>query len=385
MSRANSPSMVSKSGQGRGSLRVKFVGAGVLAASTMLASCGGTPATQDEDSSQVVGDPNDSRLFQQTIHKTNVDMDIALLGKGFLAVRSGPALRYVRGGRFSFVGAGQMVDSKGYVLQVIEPGTKSFKTFEDVSTTGDWADCEATKKIGLEGNLDPSAPVVSEFDETKPELTSNSRQSVWVVDAEKRRRQIDIYYRRHSSEQWQWFALSKSMHGETELSGKGLLHLQGSSMLQGQVGDLHLDSSGGSQEIELNLGPSTIGGGHLAGMHSEDSPFIITGLKSDGGCFVNDMELTQQGILSAQGKEKFRRDIGLVPVVLFDHPEDLYVVEPGVYAPTLGSGPAHPGVADKEGRASLLVGYLEDGVVNCDLTRASGSNDPCQADGEGGK
>ena len=74
-----------------------------------------------------------------------------------------------------------------------------------------------------------------------------------------------------------------------------------------------------------------------------------------------------------------------MPVVLFDHPENLYVVEPGLYATTLASGPARPGVAETQGRASLMVGYLEDGVVDCDLAQISTSNNPCDGQGQGGK
>lgn len=376
---------MSKSGQGRGNQRRKFIGVGVIAISSFVASCGGAPATEEaEEPSQVVGDPNDSRIFQQTLHATKVDMDLALLGKGFLAVRSGPALRYVRGGRFSLVGPGRMTDSKGHVLQIVTSASNSFDKFDDVSTSGNWADCEVTKKIGLQGNLDPQAPAVAAFDESKPGTTSNAHTSVLTVGADKLGRQIAIYFRRAADDKWEWFALSPSVFGEMELGGKGVIRLLGSSMQDGQVGFLHSRSRETTQEIELNFGPSTIGGGHLAGMRSENLPSVATSLQADGGCFVNDLELTQQGILSAQGKEKFRREIGRVPVVLFDHPENLYVVEPGIFAPTLASGPARPGVADTQGRASLMVGYLEDGVVNCDLTHASTSNDPCEGQREGG-
>jgi flagellar hook protein FlgE len=135
----------------------------------------------------------------------------------------------------------------------------------------------------------------------------------------------------------------------------------------------------------LNFGPSTFGNLHLTGMSSENMHSFASALLSDGRCFANDIELSEQGILSAQGKEKFRREIGRVPVVLFDHPENLYVVEPGLYATTLGSGPARPGVAGTQGRASLMVGYLEDGVVDCDLSQSSSSNDPCDGQSQGGK
>jgi len=378
--------MMSKLGQGRGSQRSKFIGLGAIAVSSLLAACSGAPAADgDDQSSQMVGDPNDSRLHQQTIYSTNGDMDLALEGKGFIAVRSGPAIRYVRGGRFSLFGAGKMIDSKGHVLQVVPSTSTVFDNLVDVSTSDDWASCEATKKIGMQGNLDPQAPSVPSFDKTKPGSPSNVQTSVMAIGANKLSTKIDIYFRRWSDDNWEWFALSPSSLGQPEIGGKGVFRLQGSSMQDGQVGNFLLKSGGSFQAIELNFGPSTIGGGHLAGLRSENMPTVTTGLQADGGCFVNDIELTQQGILSSQGKEKFRREIGRVPVVLFDHPENLYVVEPGLYATTLASGPARPGVADTQGRASLMVGYLEDGVVDCDLSHLSTSNNPCDGQGKRGK
>ncbi|MDX2023000.1 MAG: hypothetical protein SF187_22390 [Deltaproteobacteria bacterium] len=100
-------------------------------------------------------------------------------------------------------------------------------------------------------------------------------------------------------------------------------------------------------------------------------------IQADGGCVVDDVKVSPSGLLSAHDISHLRKDIGRIPVVTFDHPEGLYEVEPGLYATTLASGPAHFGAAGSKSRGHLMSGALESGVSACDQLRPGSSEPLC--------
>ena len=96
-----------------------------------------------------------------------------------------------------------MVDAKGRVLQVVPTDPMAFDKFRDLSTSDDWSDCETTKRIGLQGNLDTNSHPVAAFDVDNPTTTSNSQTSVTAIGADKQSRQMEIYFRHRVDNDWE--------------------------------------------------------------------------------------------------------------------------------------------------------------------------------------
>lgn len=331
--------MTSRPRQGCGSQRHN-VGLGAV---VVLLALG--PACGDALPVESSGDPNDPRLFQQTIYITDSATDLALNGPGFLPVRTGPAVRYVRGGRFSFGDDGNLADDRGHVLQVAAPHATSFDVISDVSRSGSWASCESTKHLAFEGNLSDEPLTVPAFDESQPFNSSNFSTFVPLTGPDRQQRQVGVFFRYAGNGVWNWFAVHNNADRKPEIAASGIFRFVAGYMIEGQTALAALMFGDVFQVIEIHFGPTTGARFRSKGMTMLSDAMTITSIQADGGCVVDDVKVSPSGLLSAHDISRLRKDIGRIPVVTFDHPEGLYEVEPGLYATTLASGPAHFGVA----------------------------------------
>ena len=147
---------------------------------------------------------------QGGFESTESGTDIAIEGSGFFIVSdpmSATSL-YTRNGNFSFDDDGYLVTADGFRVQgssynadgILASGNLSDILVDLVSQI----EAEPTENVTLQTNLDSNSDILTGFDITAPEDTSNYATTTTVYDSLGTSHLLTCYFAKTADQQWDW-------------------------------------------------------------------------------------------------------------------------------------------------------------------------------------
>lgn len=316
---------------------------------------------------------------QGTLAQTGVPTDLALSGEGFFVVSGSvngvTSSFYSRAGQFRVDAAGFLVNPAG--LKLMGRASKPDGTLASapaplvVSTAG--IPARATSSLQISANLDASAaPPTVAFDVANPETTANASTSLQIFDSLGQPHQLDVYFEKAGTGQWNYHALldgddlNPQQTGVNVEVGSGSLTFTGNGALDTVSTSLAISANfmgaTQSQTIEVDFGSTLAGGGSgLDGTTQFSMPSGISASSQNGysSGALSGVSVASDGMVEGLYTNGMRAPVGQLVVAKFRSEDGLARAGEGLWMATKESGEAALGAPASGGRGALSAGALE--------------------------
>lgn len=316
---------------------------------------------------------------QGTLAQTGVPTDLALNGGGFFVVSGSvngvTSSFYSRAGQFAVDAAGFLVNPAG--LKLMGRASKPDGTLASaptplvVSTAG--IPARATSALQISANLDASAaPPTVAFDLANPENTANASTSLQVFDSLGQPHQLDVYFEKTGTGQWNYHALidgddlNPQQTGVNVEVGSGSMTFTGNGALDTVSTSLPISANfmGATQgqTIDVDFGSTLAGGGSgLDGTTQFSMPSGISASSQNGysSGALSGVSIASNGMVEGLYTNGMRAPVGQLVIAKFRSEDGLARAGEGLWMATKESGEAALGAPASGGRGALSAGALE--------------------------
>jgi flagellar hook protein FlgE len=316
---------------------------------------------------------------QGTLAQTGIPTDLALNGQGFFVVSGSvngvTSSFYSRAGQFSVDAAGFLVNPAG--LKLMGRASKPDGTLASapaplvVSTAG--IPARATSAAQISANLDASAaPPAVAFDLANPANTANASTSLQIFDSLGQPHQLDVYFEKTGTGQWNYHALidgaelNPQQTGVNVEVGSGSMTFTGNGALDTVSTSLPISANfmgaTQSQTIDFDFGSTLAGGGSgLDGTTQFSMPSGISASSQNGysSGALSGVSIASNGMVEGLYTNGMRAPVGQLVIAKFRSEDGLARAGEGLWMATKESGEAALGAPASGGRGALSAGALE--------------------------
>ena len=320
-----------------------------------------------------------STTFSQgSFQSTSSDTDLAIEGDGFFMVSAADSeeVLYTRNGSFSFDSDGYLVNAEGYRVQgklYDENGDLVGGDPTDIMVDFDsQIPAHQTEELTLTTNLDSGSDIITAFDITDPENTSNYSTSTQVYDSLGDTHLVTTYFTKTADQTWEWHTVVDS--GELDASAAAATDLT-----ELGSGTLTFDSSGNlvsGGEATTTAGAIVWSNGSDSGQQIDmtfdttqfSSSSVVISQSQDGYApgEVVEVSIDESGTVTASYSNGETIDIAMLTLATFTNPDGLSKEGGSLYAATSASGEASVGTAGAS-QGYIYTSSLE--LSNVDLAQ----------------
>jgi flagellar hook protein FlgE len=307
---------------------------------------------------------------QGGFESTESGTDIAIEGSGFFIVSDpmSDTSLYTRNGNFSFDDDGYLVTADGYRVQgssynadgILASGNLSDILVDLVSQI----EAEPTENVTLQTNLDSNSDILTGFDITAPEDTSNYATTTTVYDSLGTSHLLTCYFAKTADQQWDWHLTVDAddlggTAGVVQEIGTGALEFdENGNLLTGgaaAVAALTWDNGSAAQNLTYNFDTTQFNSDST--VFSQDQDGYPSGE-------VTDVDIAADGTVSAVYSNGETMAIAMISLATFINADGLDAVGNSLYSATSESGSptiGYPGAS----QGNLITQALE--LSNVDL------------------
>ena len=320
---------------------------------------------------------------------TTSPTDLSISGNGFFVVSpntTSVVQEYTRAGSFKPDASGYLVNSAGLYLRgwaldsqgniPTNTGTLPLINVSSVSGTA-----EATSTLGLQANLQSSAPVASAYtagDMASGTVQPDFQRTINVYDSQGGTQPLTFSFIKTGANTWGYEATYSGNASNISTTGplySGTMQFNSDGSLATAdtasatpTGTISLSipwsaSTGlAAQTITLNLG--TVNG--TGGVTQYDSTSTLNASTADGKPFgtVTNVTVAKDGTVTAQFSNGLSQDIYRIPIATFANPNGLTQVSGNAYITNKSSGAADINVADSGSAGGIASQSLEGSTVD---------------------
>ncbi len=315
---------------------------------------------------------------QGSFQSTSSDTDLAIEGDGFFMVSAADSeeVFYTRNGSFSFDDEGYLINAEGYRVQgklYDENGDLIGGDPTDILVNFDnQIPARQTEELTLTTNLDSGSEIMTAFDITDPENTSNYSTSTQVYDSLGDTHLVTTYFTKTADQTWEWHTvvdsgeLDASVAAATDLTelGSGALTFDGSGNLVSggeattTAGAIVWDNgSDPGQQIDMTFDTTQF-----------SSSSVVISQSQDGYApgEVVEVSIDESGTVTASYSNGETIDVAMLTLATFTNPNGLSKEGGSLYAATAVSGTASVGTAGAS-QGYIYTSSLE--LSNVDLAQ----------------
>ena len=307
---------------------------------------------------------------QGGFESTESGTDIAIEGSGFFIVSDpmSDTSLYTRNGNFSFDDDGYLVTADGLRVQgssynadgVLASGNLSDILVDLVSQI----EAEPTENVTLQTNLDSNSDILTGFDITAPEDTSNYATTTTVYDSLGTSHLLTCYFAKTADQQWDWHLTVDAddvggTAGVVQEIGTGTIEFdENGNLLTGgaaTVAALTWDNGSAAQNITYNFDTTQFNSDST--VFSQDQDGYPSGE-------VTDVDIAADGTVSAVYSNGETMAVAMISLATFINADGLDAVGNSLYSATSESGSptiGYPGAS----QGNLITQALE--LSNVDL------------------
>ena len=320
---------------------------------------------------------------------TTSPTDLSISGNGFFVVSpntTSVVQEYTRAGSFKPDASGYLVNSAGLYLRGwaldsqgnIPTNTGNLSLINVSSVSGK---AEATSTLGLQANLQSSAPVASAYtagDMASGTVQPDFQRTINVYDSQGGTQPLTFSFIKTGANTWGYEATYSGNASNISTTGplySGTMQFNSDGSLATAdtasatpTGTISLSipwsaSTGlAAQTITLNLG--TVNG--TGGVTQYDSTSTLNASTADGKPFgtVTNVTVAKDGTVTAQFSNGLSQDIYRIPIATFANPNGLTQVSGNAYITNKSSGAADINVADSGSAGGIASQSLEGSTVD---------------------
>ena len=307
---------------------------------------------------------------QGGFESTESGTDIAIEGSGFFIVSDpmNDTSLYTRNGNFSFDDDGYLVTADGFRVQgssynadgVLASGNLSDILVDLVSQI----EAEPTENVTLQTNLDSNSDILTGFDLTAPEDTSNYATTTTVYDSLGTSHLLTCYFAKTADQQWDWHLTVDAADlggtaGVVQEIGTGTITFdENGNLLTGgaaAVAALTWDNGSAAQNLTYNFDTTQFNSDST--VFSQDQDGYPSGE-------VTDVDIAADGTVSAVYSNGETMAVAMISLATFINSDGLDAVGNSLYSATSESGSptiGYPGAS----QGNLITQALE--LSNVDL------------------
>jgi flagellar hook protein FlgE len=307
---------------------------------------------------------------QGGFESTESGTDIAIEGSGFFIVSDpmSDTSLYTRNGNFSFDDEGYLVTADGYRVQgssynadgILASGNLSDIQVDLVSQI----EAEPTENVTLQTNLDSNSDILTGFDLTAPEDTSNYATTTTVYDSLGTSHLLTCYFAKTGDQQWDWHLTADAADlggtaGDLQEIGTGTIAFdENGNLLTGgaaAIAALTWDNGSAAQNITYNFDTTQFNSDST--VFSQDQDGYPSGE-------VTDVDIAADGTVSAVYSNGETMAVAMISLATFINSDGLDAVGNSLYSATSESGSptiGYPGAS----QGNLITQALE--LSNVDL------------------
>ncbi len=335
-------------------------------------------------------------IFSQgSLESTSNSLDLAVDGDGFFQMKDSSGNNfYTRDGQFSINKDGNIVNSKGFLLQGFQANSSGtiLGTTGDLILTTTQEAASATTTVDVGANLDASASTQT-FAISNPTGTSQFSTGITVYDSLGTAHDLTIYFTKTASNAWQYSVVAPSSSVTVDasaLSGTNALIFTGSltfttaGALDTETSIKYYDASsttsggidftGGAaanQTITFDFGTSitTDSGGATAGLDGTTqfgATSTLLTLSQDGKTSgtLTGTSISDTGIIVGRFSNGTTRNLGQVALARFTNPDGLDSVGFNQFIETADSGSPLVGAPGSGSFGNVIANTLESSNVD---------------------
>jgi flagellar hook protein FlgE len=298
----------------------------------------------------------DTVFRQGNPQATGSQLDLAIIGEGFLVVSADGRQAYTRSGVLGF-------DTEGYLVHTATGGRVMGWTADrnGVIPVGRSL-TELRVAPGLRAPAAASSDVVFTglFDARLPVGTTLTRD-ITVIDSLGREQILTIDFTRTSNETWAW-ELRNPNSPDAPLAADSITFDDQGRVIGGAVSApvsfTAVDGLAPRFDFRLDFSACESGGGELS--------IVADQLGGIGAGTLEDVAIDELGRLVGVFSNGVHRVLGQISLATFANPGGLERISGNMFAATENSGRANTSTAPGDGRGKFSPGYLE--MSNVDLT-----------------
>ena len=309
---------------------------------------------------------------QGALEYTSSSTDVAVRGKGFFVVSSSDDHQFLtRAGSFVKDGTGDLINAAGYALMgyplsggsavPVANGTAGLQRV-NIATLGLSASPSSSGTLAV--NLPAGAGVVAAGNQPSDNVASSTygaKTSMVAYGNLGGEAMLDVYYAKTAANTWQVTVFDRAAAGTSGFpysSGPlatSVLSFDSTSGALTSTPSLSLTVPNG-QTLELDL----------TGTTQLDTGFLVEQASVDGNAAgaVDRVELDGDGKVYAIYANGSRLAVFQVPLADVASPDNLRVISGNVFEVSADSGSILMGLADADGRGTLVSGALEQSTVD---------------------
>lgn len=307
---------------------------------------------------------------QGGFESTESGTDIAIEGSGFFIVSDplSETCLYTRNGNFSFDDNGYLVTADGFRVQgstynadgILASGNLSDIQVDLVSQI----EAQQTENVTLQTNLDSNSDILSGFDITAPEDTSNYATTTTIYDSLGTSHLLTCYFAKTADQQWDWHLTVDAADlggtaGDLQEIGNGTITFdENGNLLTGgaaAVAALTWDNGSAAQNITYNFDTTQFNSDST--VFSQDQDGYPSGE-------VTDVDIAADGTVSAVYSNGETMAVAMISLATFINTDGLDAVGGSLYSATSESGTPTIGYAGAS-QGTLITQALE--LSNVDL------------------
>ncbi|MEW6601430.1 MAG: flagellar hook protein FlgE [Nitrospirota bacterium] len=327
------------------------------------------------------------QFTQGTFENTASVLDMAVDGEGLFILKDSSGTYYSRAGQFSVDKDGYVVNPggtklQGYALDL----TGASSGLGDINISSVNSAPSATANVSISANLDSRESIISAFDVTDPNNTSNFSSSISVYDSLGNGHIVNIYFTKTASNTWSWNAVVSAADNANiyapataavdEIQATGTLTFNSDGKLLTETTAAAptggFDFEGGAtqnQTITFDFGDSitTDSGTGLDGTTQFGSNSSTSFQNQDGYASgsLKSITISQDGTMTGIFTNGQTRGVAQIAIAKFVAPTQLIKMGRNLYAESTDSGQPIISTPGTSGTGTVLSNTLE--LSNVDL------------------
>jgi flagellar hook protein FlgE len=321
-------------------------------------------------------------VSQGALTNTGLATDLAVQGNGLFVVKGSASGQtgtyYTRAGQFTVNKDGFLVNLDGMRVQgytADQTGNVRASAVGDLKVGNSTASPRASTAVTVRANLQADATPPAAWDPANPSTTSNFATSVTVYDSLGKGHQVDVYFRKNATGDWEWHGLTDgggltggTAGTPTEIAA-GTATFDGEGRLSAVTTGVNSFNPAGAtnpQPLTFNFGTPAPGGTGVDGLTSFASPSAASFLSQDGFSSgeLSRISIDAKGQIVGGFTNGDTRVLGQVAMATFGAPDQLLRVGGALFQEMPNSGPANVGAPSTADRGSVVAGALEQSNVD---------------------
>jgi flagellar hook protein FlgE len=320
-------------------------------------------------------------LTQGAINSTGISTDLAIQGGGFFVVNGNMAGQqgtyYTRSGQFTVDRDGFMTNMDGLRVQgytADDTGAVNSAALGDLKVGNAAALPRATTSITVRANLDADAVTPLAFDSANASTTSNFSTSLSVYDSLGKPHQVDVFFRKNNTGDWEWHALSDGggltggVAGTPSEIASGTATFDAQGRLTASTGTSNFNPNGANnpQDLAFNFGTPFPTGTGADGLTQFAGTSSASFLNQDGYASgdLARISVDSKGQIVGAFTNGQNRVLGQVALASFTAADQLMRTGSNLYAALPAAGAPNVGQPSTAARGAIVAGALEQSNVD---------------------